>query len=95
MHRGNFFILMWILGSIPMQAQTGAALPTSSTTVQLVANEWCPQHCEKNHEHKGYIIEIVVAAFAAEGITTQISYMPWLRAMHEVKKGNFDGLLTP
>ncbi|HYX35411.1 MAG TPA: ABC transporter substrate-binding protein, partial [Oligoflexus sp.] len=47
------------------------------------------------HEHKGYIIEIVVAAFAAEGITTQISYMPWLRAMHEVKKGNFDGLLTP
>lgn len=62
--------------------------------VQLVANEWCPQHC-KDGPLKGYVVDIVGQALQEEGIAFELSYQPWLRALREVEKGRKDGILTP
>lgn len=62
--------------------------------VQLVVNEWCPQHCSEG-ELRGYVVEIVEQALKEEGIPFEISYQPWLRALRDVEKGRKDGVLTP
>lgn len=62
--------------------------------VQLVVNEWCPQHCSHG-ELKGYVIEIVEQAFKEEGVPFEITYQPWIRALRDVEKGRKDGVLTP
>jgi polar amino acid transport system substrate-binding protein len=62
--------------------------------VQLVVNEWCPQHCSQG-ELRGYVIEIVEQALQEESIPFEISYQPWLRALRDVEKGRKDGVLTP
>jgi ABC-type amino acid transport substrate-binding protein len=62
--------------------------------VQLVVNEWCPQHCSQG-ELGGYVIEIVEQALKEERIPFEISYQPWLRALRDVEKGRKDGVLTP
>lgn len=62
--------------------------------VQLVVNEWCPQHCSQG-ELRGYVVEIVEQALKEEGIPFEISYQPWLRALRDVEKGRKDGVLTP
>ena len=63
--------------------------------VALVADDWCPQHCESGSLHKGYVIDIVEQALKIEGIPFTIDYVPWLRALHNTENGEFDGLLTP
>jgi polar amino acid transport system substrate-binding protein len=62
--------------------------------VQLVVNEWCPQHCSQG-ELRGYVVEIVEQALKEEGVPFEISYQPWVRALREVEKGRKDGILTP
>ena len=63
--------------------------------VSLVANDWCPQHCEDNKLHKGYVVDIVSRALALEGISFNLRFVPWSRAMLMVERGEADGLLTP
>jgi polar amino acid transport system substrate-binding protein len=61
----------------------------------LVANDWCPQHCEKDTEDKGYVVDIVSQALRLEGVPFSLRYFPWSRAMLMVDRGEVDGLLTP
>lgn len=79
------------------QAQAGkeSSSDFSRRPVALVADDWCPQHCENDKKRKGYIIDIVEQALAVEGVPYTIVYRPWLRALRETEKGVFDGLLTP
>jgi ABC-type amino acid transport substrate-binding protein len=62
--------------------------------VQLVVNEWCPQHCSEG-KLKGYVVEIVEQALKEEGLPFQITYQPWIRALRDVEKGRKDAVLTP
>lgn len=63
--------------------------------VRLVADEWCPQHCQNNPKHKGYIVDIVERALETENVAYQLTYLPWLRAMALTQGGKYDALLTP
>lgn len=63
--------------------------------VRLVANDWCPQHCESGYAEKGYVVDIVTKALALEGVPFTLQYVPWTRAMDMVTRGEADGLLTP
>jgi polar amino acid transport system substrate-binding protein len=63
--------------------------------VALVADDWCPQHCEFDRKHKGYIVDIVGQALAEEGLAFTIVYRPWTRALRMTELGTYDGLLTP
>ena len=63
--------------------------------IALVADDWCPQHCERDKNHKGYIVDIVGQALAEEGVPYTIVYRPWIRALRLTEQGTFDGLLTP
>lgn len=66
-----------------------------SKPVALVADDWCPQHCEFDKERKGYIVDIVGQALAAEVVPYTIVYRPWIRALRLTEQGTYDGLLTP
>ncbi|MES2319207.1 MAG: ABC transporter substrate-binding protein, partial [Pseudomonadota bacterium] len=61
----------------------------------VTADDWCPQHCQANPRHKGYIVDIVGQALQSEGVPYTIVYRPWLRALRQTELGQFDGLLTP
>lgn len=63
--------------------------------VALVADDWCPQHCEKSSTEKGYVVDIVSQALELEGVPFTLQYVPWTRALRMVERGNADGLLTP
>ena len=69
--------------------------PFSERPVRLVADDWCPQHCESGTPHKGYIVDIVERALRLEKVPYVIEYRPWGRALAETQRGSFDGLLTP
>jgi polar amino acid transport system substrate-binding protein len=84
--------LMLLLAAVPAASKAAAGL---STPVSLVADNWCPQHCEANGKRKGYVVEIVEQALAAEGVAVNIVYRPWTRALRQTELGTFDGLLTP
>lgn len=79
----------------PAGAEEQSAPPFHYKPIRLVADDWCPQHCEHNQQYKGYIIELVEQALQAEQVPFSISYQPWLRALKAVENGEFDGLLTP
>jgi polar amino acid transport system substrate-binding protein len=87
------------LGLLTLLCLASSALsepsPAPKPTVTLAADDWCPQHCQGDPVYRGYIVELVVEAFARAGVNVEIVYLPWLRAMAEVKRGSFDGLLTP
>lgn len=83
---------LWLLSA----SATCTAAPDFGThPVSLVADNWCPQHCQSDRRYKGYIVEIVSQALQIEGVPFNIVYRPWLRALRETEQGRFDGLLTP
>ena len=86
--------LMLLLAAVPAAAASKAA-DGLSTPVTLVADNWCPQHCQANGRRKGYVVEIVEQALAEEGVAVNIVYRPWIRALRQTESGTFDGLLTP
>lgn len=73
----------------------GSGAGLQQKPVRLIADDWCPQHCESGHAEKGYVVDIVSQALALEGIPYTLQYMPWARAMNMVTRGDADGLLTP
>lgn len=62
----------------------------SANTVKLATGEWAPYQ-SKSLKHEGFITQIVTEAFAAEGYTVELTYMPWKRGFEEAKVGNLDG----
>ncbi|NQD36814.1 transporter substrate-binding domain-containing protein [Permianibacter sp. IMCC34836] len=85
------------VASIVAHADTeaGSRAENAQKPVALVADDWCPQHCEFNPSHKGYIVEIVEQALTEEGVAFTITYAPWTRGLRMTEAGDFDGLLTP
>lgn len=62
-------------------------------TVTLVADEWCPFTCRDHPKHQGVLVEKAAAALNAEGIQTKYFELPWSRAISEVRRGKYDGLV--
>jgi polar amino acid transport system substrate-binding protein len=57
--------------------------------VTSAANSWSP-FVDPDAAGQGLSIEIIKAAFAAQGYTFEHKFMPWARAEDEVKKGKSD-----
>ncbi len=59
----------------------------------MVADSWCPYNCEPGSDAPGFMVEIAQRAFAEHGVEVNYRIMPWLRALHAVQKGTFDGVI--
>lgn len=90
MGRSLFLMTGWLLASLCCAEELSPERP-----VRLVADDWCPQHCEQVEGYRGYIVDIVSRALELEHVPFTIAYQPWLRAMKSVQDGDYDGLLTP
>ena len=59
--------------------------------VTLATLDWAP-YIGQDLPDKGYVYEIVVAAFEKSGYKTEISFFPWARAVNTVELGETDVL---
>ena len=78
-----------------MGINTPKASQDEESTIIFAVDEWCPQHCQKDKNREGYIVDIIKEIFALENIPIEITYLPWLRAIIGTRDGTFAGLLTP
>ena len=67
-----------------------ADIPKSIT---LAAADWCPYTCPSEKE-PGIVVEYFRKILAPHGITLDIRYLPWNRAIREVNIGSIAGLVT-
>lgn len=88
-------ICVYVLSCIPLYSTLVSPEPALIQPISLVANNWCPQHCEKHPIHEGYIVEIITQALKAVELESTVEYRPWLRAIQDTSQNTFDGLLTP
>lgn len=63
--------------------------PAEEKTLVAAADPW-PPFVDKNNPTDGLSLEIVRAAYATQGYTVKMEYVPWARAEQEVKEGKFD-----
>jgi len=84
----NFiYIMLFLISPIILNAEINR--------VNFVGNNWCPQHCINDKKKPGYLVEIAQEALNAVEISSSMTFQPWLRAIHVVNTGIYDGLLTP
>jgi polar amino acid transport system substrate-binding protein len=62
-------------------------------TITLVADKWCPMNCEPNSAEEGFAVEIAKLAFKEKGYDVKYIVLPWQRAVAEVKKNNYSGII--
>lgn len=58
-------------------------------TIRISAGEW-PPFIGPNLENNGFIAEIIREVFATQGYQVTFHFLPWSRAYHEAKVGNYD-----
>lgn len=61
--------------------------------VVLASSDYQP-HYGENMPQQGAVTEIVRQAFALQGIEIDVVFMPFGRAIHESKRGNYAGLIA-
>jgi len=70
-----------------------SVLPSASAeVVRLVTTEYPPYYAASLPE-KGVVSAITTAAFKKVGYEVTVDFLPWARAIAEVEKGDYDGLL--
>lgn len=62
--------------------------------IRVAAIDWCPQLC-LHQEDKGYILDIVEAAFEGTGYRIKVEVYPWSRSLVLTKAGYVDAILAP
>ena len=74
---------------------TGPVPATSAEQrrIILASINWEP-YTGKNLPDQGFISQVVTEAFARTGYRVEFKYMPWSRALHSAKKGEFQGLMN-
>ncbi len=60
-------------------------------TVRLATLEWEP-YITSRRSGAGYVAEVVVETFKRVNYSTEITFLPWARALAEAGHGNYDGL---
>ncbi len=70
------------------------ALPGhAENVVKLVSSEY-PPYFGASLPNGGAVINIVVQAFRHSDYQVQVQYLPWARAINELRDGNFDGMVA-
>lgn len=62
-------------------------------TVTLVADPWQPYYGE-DLPNKGFVAELITEAYKRSGYKTKYFFLPWARAINDVKAGKYDGVPT-
>lgn len=73
----------------------GAPLLSARETIHVSAIDWCPQICPKTPERPGYLVEMIQDLYRKAGYELDFEYVPWSRAIVNVRTGRTDGLLSP
>ena len=75
---------------------TGIARGAEEQSVRLACNNFPPHKIEKPGDdgHAGFDIDIVGEALKRVGWSTEISFMPWKRALELAERGQYDGLCS-
>ncbi len=69
-----------------------AFIPTvfAQDHVRLASGEWLPYQGEMLQDD-GFVTQIVKEAFASEGVSIGLVYLPWKRGYEMTKRGDYDG----
>ncbi len=57
----------------------------NAAPLQVASDEWCPFNCKPADDKPGYVIELLQAIFAEEGIDYRV--LPWKRAVLQIQRG--------
>ncbi len=87
--RFAMFILVFCLMTDQSKSQP------ETEPLYLSAIDWCPQICPKTPDRPGYLVEMVKDLFRDSPFKPEFEYVPWSRAIHHVRTGKTDGLLSP
>ena len=66
--------------------------PACADTITIRADSWCPFTCEPGTDTPGYLIEIATRVFEAAGHKVDYQFLPWPRAVSEVRAGQFTAI---
>lgn len=80
----KLLIVLCLIACAPLHAFAERKLSLSTL-------EW-PPYTSQAQADGGYATAVVSAAFAAVGITVDVHYHPWARALEEARRGRVDGL---
>ncbi len=64
-------------------------------TVSIATIDWCPFVCPHSQKNPGVLVEYTSEIFLRAGIDVEYQVVPWSRAIHMTRKGDYDGLLSP
>jgi polar amino acid transport system substrate-binding protein len=71
----------------------GRELAAGDQNISIVATEY-PPYYGSELQNKGFITEIVIAAFDRSGYDASVRFLPWQRAFDGTKAGNYPVLYT-
>lgn len=62
--------------------------------VVMASDEWCPYICKPGQQDKGYVVEVVQAAFAAMAQQSEFEIQPFSRALKSAQQNKIDIVLA-
>jgi polar amino acid transport system substrate-binding protein len=62
-----------------------AHISAHAAPLAVAADEWCPFNCQPGSAKPGYVVELLEAVFANQGIEYRV--LPWKRAVLKVQRG--------
>jgi polar amino acid transport system substrate-binding protein len=86
-------VLAGLVALAPAHAQATKKPPAAARpVVRLASLEWEPYVGPRLPE-RGYVTALVRAAYADQGVSVEIEFFPWARALHLARTGAVDGLV--
>ena len=78
-------LLLGLLGAVPFSA--------NADEIKLTTDVWCPYACDSSSDKRGILVEVADRVFAKAGHAVVYKGTNWARAIADVRKGTFDGLI--
>lgn len=81
---------------LALVVSAGGYSPSQAQTIRLAGIDYCPHQCISQNENglHGYLREIAISIFEAEGYKIRIETMPFKRAVVETEQGDYDAILS-
>lgn len=87
--------LLLLSGGMPsVGAEEAKPVKADPHVVTLRADPSCPQNCDPNSDHPGYVIELAEKIYGAAGYKLDYKLLSWSRTLIEVRQGNIDGAVA-
>ncbi len=63
------------------------------TTIQVVADPYCPYNCAVDAPQIGYVVELIRLIYEPTGYVVAYQTIPWSRALQAVERGTFSAAI--